>query len=526
MLLANLRKNSRSSILIFLFGIIIIVFIFSFGPASTGCRSGSMGPGDGFAAKVNGQKISRMDFERAYARQLDAMRERGQEVTREQADALGLGHPILDQLIDRELLIQAAKAEGLRVSDEDVRAELDKVPNFKQDGAFSQELYKDIVERQLGMMMWQFEDQIRDGLLVQKMVAGLSGAAKASDDEVTAELMREKEKYALSLVRFQVRAQKADLDAPTAEAIDAFAASNADTIKAHYEQFNARYNTPKQVHARHILVKTSPTMTEAQAIAKVKALKAKVEGGADFAELAKAESEDPGSKDKGGDLGKFGEGTMVPAFQNAAFAMKPGDISEPVVTQFGVHLIKVEDVQEAKVISLEEVTPSIAKELLIDDLAKAKAKAKAEATLEALKAGKSLAEQWPAEATEGATLPLGAPRVEETGDFRLTGDYIPRIGTLAALAQDLPTMKEGAADKVYEGNEMFVVLSLDKHEKANLDELKDPATMSSQRQALEEKRATEALDSLLSALRNKAKIQKNEAVVGPSGMDALLGLGS
>ena len=525
MLLANLRKNSRSSILLVLFGIIIVVFIVSFGPASTGCRSGAMSGNDGFAAEVNGQKISRQDFERAYARQIQALsRQTGQDgLTREQADALGIGARVLDQLIDRQLLVQAAMDEGLRVADEEIAEEIGKVEAFQKNGAFDQAEYQLIVERQLGMMMWQFEAQIREDLLVQKMVSSLTGAAKASDDEATAEFIREKERYALSLVRFSIGAQRSTLDAPTAEDIAAYAKDNADEIKAHYESNSARYNKLKQVQARHILVKTSPEVSEAQAIEKIKSLKAKIEGGADFAEIAKAESEDPGSKEKGGDLGTFGEGTMVPEFQAAAFAMKAGEISEPVVTSFGVHLIKVEKVIEPEVITLEQATDGIAREKLIDARAKAKAKEKAEATLNALKAGTSLAAQWPDEPADKEAA-LGQPRVEETGDFRLLGDYIPRVGMLPALAQDLPTMKEGPAEKVYESGDQFVVLSLDKHTRPNLDELKDAETMRSYRQKVIDRRASESIELLLASLREKANIAKNETLVGPAGLDALMGM--
>ncbi len=525
MLLANLRKNAHSSILVLLFGIIIVVFIFSFGPASTGCHSGAIKGSGGYAAKVNGHAISRQDFEQAYARQLQAIaRQTGQEgLTREQADALGIGARVLDQLIDRQLLLQAAMDEGLRVSDDEIAAELDKVDAFKKNGVFDQVEYQAIVERQLGMMMWQFEAQIRDDLLVQKMLSSLAGAAKASDDEAAAEFIREKERYALSLVRFPIQAQRAAIAAPTAEEIAAYAKERADEIKSHYEAHSARYNRPKQVQARHILVKTSPSVSQAQAIEKVEALKARIEGGADFAEVARAESEDPGSKDKGGDLGTFGEGTMVPEFQAAAFAMKSGELSGPVVTSFGVHLIKVEKVIEPEVITLEQASEGIAREKLIEARARDKARERAEATLAQLKAGTPLAEQWPDEPVEEGKA-LGNPRVEQTGDFRLMGEYIPRIGTLAALAEDLPAMKEGPAEEIYEVNDTFVVVSLDKHTRADLEALKDAETVRTYRQKVMDRRAAEVAEMFIASLRDKAKIARDESLVGPAGLDALMGL--
>jgi peptidyl-prolyl cis-trans isomerase C len=130
-----------------------------------------------------------------------------------------------------------------------------------------------------------------------------------------------------------------------------------DSVKPDEAALRAYYNDHKleyeQVKARHILIRMQGSrvplkanekdLTDAEALAKTKELRAKIEGGADFAAVAKEESDDTGSGANGGDLGAFGKGQMVPEFEKAAFAMKVGDISEPVKSQFGYHLIQVQD---------------------------------------------------------------------------------------------------------------------------------------------------------------------------------------
>ena len=527
MLMANLRENARSAGITILFGIIIVVFIFSFGPASNGCRSGAIKPGGDEAATVNGEVISRKKFEETYARQLMEIQRRSggrESISREQADALGFGTRVLDQLIDQELLLQAAQKEGLRVSDDEVVDELNKVDAFKVDGVFSKLAYANVVERSLGMPTWQFEDQLRRDLLLQKKVASIQASVRVSDDEIAAQYKSDKEVYALSAVRFSLQAKKAAVEAPTEEAIQADAAEHASEVEARYSQSKDRYNQSKQVRARHILIKTANGVTPEQAVEKIKAIKARIVGGEDFAEVAKAESEDDGSKVQGGDLGKFGEGAMVAEFQAAAFALKEGELSDPVLTKFGAHLIKVEEVIPAKTISLAEATPEIARALYIDAKAKELATQDAEEALKAVREGKTLAELWPAEEPdENGEMPasaLGKPRVETSGDFRLQGSFIPVIGISDELAADLPNMKIGPADKVYEAGGNIIAVVLDKHETADMAALTDEVK-ASYRERLASQRGDEALRSFLAAAKEKAKIRRDPSIGGVN-LDAVM----
>ncbi len=138
-------------------------------------------------------------------------------------------------------------------------------------------------------------------------------------------------------------------------------------VKAYYEKNKAEFSEPESVKASHILVKVPQDADEKawkDAEAKIKDIKKKLDGGADFAKLAQEMSDDPGSKAKGGDLGFFSKGRMVPEFEAAAFALKPGEVSQPVKTPFGYHLIKVVEKKDAHEKSFDEVKDQVKQNLL------------------------------------------------------------------------------------------------------------------------------------------------------------------
>ncbi len=137
-------------------------------------------------------------------------------------------------------------------------------------------------------------------------------------------------------------------------------------VKDFYDQHTDKFKRPAQIHARHILVRVKPDADEkawAEAKKKAEAIRKKaVAKGADFAELAKENSDGP-SKSRGGDLGWFARGSMVPAFEDAAFKLKKGEVSQPVRTQFGWHIVKKVDEREATTIPYDKIKPELENKL-------------------------------------------------------------------------------------------------------------------------------------------------------------------
>jgi peptidyl-prolyl cis-trans isomerase D len=527
-MLDTLRKSSKSALIYVFFAIIIVVFVFSFGPGSNGCRSGSVSNTgvDAFAARVNGESIPLTDFQLTYARVYKDYQSRaGGAFTEDLARSIGLKGQVLDQMIDRELLAQAALDHGIAVSDKELSEDLAKT--FAYQGKFDEDNYKLIVERQLGMTTWQYEDQERRRLAAQKMISTVAAGAKVADDEVRAEFIREKEKIDVAFVRFAPAAFKAEVTRPDDTEIASFIKGNTARIEEAYKTNSYRYHKPKRLNARHILVKVDDKATEAQAEAAKQRLvevRAKIVAGADFAALAKEVSEDPSNKDKGGELPEFGPGTMDPLFEKAAFQLKEGELSEPVRSRYGWHLVKVDKVLPEENKALEAVQHDLALELLLGDKAKEVARKKAEETLAAVKSGKTLEELWPPEVKKDDEQQMlrfdtagTRPAAATTGPFPPANDYVPKIGVDADLSRAVLTLEEKkpVADQVYEVNGSLFVVALKSHERPDFKEFE--AKMDEYRDRARQRKAGEQLDSFVKALKEKAKIEKNEGLLVGSG---------
>jgi peptidyl-prolyl cis-trans isomerase C len=244
--------------------------------------------GEGIVAMVNGTPISQEDFDRSLGFAKQQSSRMGKP-----ADDAQLKEGVLDQLIGSELLYQESKKTGVRIDAKTVDERLDQwKKRFPSD-----EEYKKALE-QMKVSDGQMRANVEKSLATEKFVM---------DNFVDKTTVPEKE------------------------------------IKDYYDSHPDMFKQPEQVQASHILIKLKPDASEseqAEALKKIKDVQEKQKKGEDFAELAKAHSECPSSS-KGGDLGFFGRGQMVPAFEEAAFTMKPGDVSDVVKTQFGYHLIKV-----------------------------------------------------------------------------------------------------------------------------------------------------------------------------------------
>jgi peptidyl-prolyl cis-trans isomerase D len=382
-----MRENAGSWIIKILLGVVVLVFIFlGIGPDRRGDQN--------IAAEVNKTVISVDDFRIAYNNVLEAYRRQfGDNLNDEFIKMLNLKANTLESLIDRQLIIQEADRFGIKVTDDEVRNLIRGISVFQENGQFNPDRYASYI-RYSRQTPEYFETMQRRDLMLKKFQGLIFEMAPVSDDEIRAFYTWEKTGVRIGHVRFDTEAFK-DLS-PTDDEILAHYEKNADNyrsepqvrarylcfdpaefraaitvsdedIQAFYSANQEKYARPKTVAARHILIRAEENapedMVEEKRLAAMNVYEMATKGGQDFAELARAYSED-GSKDQGGDLGTFEQGQMVQPFSDKAFSMKAGEISEPIRTRFGWHVIKVEAVNEARQQPLAEVRSDIENRLI------------------------------------------------------------------------------------------------------------------------------------------------------------------
>ena len=502
---------------------IAVVFTLQFGPGSRGCDAPLRSTPAASAAVVNGKEISLIDFNRAYARQLQYFRVQGNAIPAALARQLGLPQQVLDQLVMAELLAQTAEKEGIVASDAELRELLQKNPDFHKDGKFDRKRYQDVVFSYYGKRDTEFEADLRRQLAAGKLLDLVEAGAVVSEDEVKAKYFRDGNKANATLVRFLPTMFADKVPAPKPDETARFEKERVKEISDYYEANRFLYRQPERVRARHILIKVDKDAPQAQkdeAKQKIEGIRQEIEAGKDFAAAAKEYSEDPGSKDSGGDLGFNERSSWVPEFANAAFALKPGEMSKPVESQFGFHLIKLEEKKPPENKELQEVKGEIARQLLNKEKAKQLARASADKALAtALKSGKKLAQLYPAEKAKEGKPPKGRfeteskPSAVETGAFSFNGDNVPQLGAQPQLAHDIfEVTQPQLLDKVYPAGEGFALAEVtdrkrpsDSEFAVQKDGLRNDAIKAKQ---------LELRESFLKALKKRASIKTNDQALG------------
>src|SRR5215469_9271863 len=290
--------------------------------------------------------------------------------------------------------IAASEAErtGLRVTDDELRQYLKDLPIFRdEEGQFSPQRFRDFAEYKSGTER-RFVERLRDELLAQKLFRLIAANAQVSQVEAREALLRRLEEAQLAFVALDITRPPDGFQA-SPDRVKELLAKDEARVRAAYEQHPDRYHQHEQVHARHILFKLAKDAPPAQVEAtrkKAEAARERLASGADFAALARELSDDPGSKDKGGDLGFFPRGQMVPAFDQAAFSLEPGKLSEPVRTDFGFHLLRVEERRPAEDRTYEQVREELARELLAQDAGQVQARKDADELLQGIRNGRTL----------------------------------------------------------------------------------------------------------------------------------------
>jgi peptidyl-prolyl cis-trans isomerase D len=338
-----------------------------------------------YAVKVNGETVAIQTVQRAWQQRLSQMQQMlRDEVPPELAKAQQAA--LLDQFVQQTLLTQRANDYGYQVSDAALADRIREIPEFQADGKFSAERYNGVLV-QMGYSTAQFEAELKKELLIAQVQNAIVDSAFVAPYELERRYLLEKQErqidYALiaaSSFAGQVNVTDEQIQAwydshksdyQTTETVDleyleitramaeAKVSVDDNALRNYYETVKTRMESPERRRARHILITTEDGLDDEAAEKKAAELTAQANGGANFEELAKKNSKDSGSAQQGGDLGWAGRGMFVGPFEEALFSMAPGEIRGPVKTEFGYHVLKLEEIEAGHVRTFEEVRPEI-----------------------------------------------------------------------------------------------------------------------------------------------------------------------
>jgi len=464
-MLRQLRnKEVAKKILIGLAIIIIPAFVLW----GAGSMRGSRREGPAYAGYIFGKKVSLEDYANAWraVRNEAMMRYENFEKI---YDKLNLEEEAWTRLI----MLNEAGRLGIRVRDDEVVDAIQSFPFLSRGGRFDNELYNYIVTNTFRMTAREFEEDIRDSIKISKLAQDILSDVTVSEEELLEEYKKRNEEAKISYVIQSAGDFNDKVEIAEDETEDYYTrnfekykmpeqvnieyvefsyedymdkdAVTEDEISYYYETHMDEYEHPESIKARHILLEDEETANE---------ILEKLKGGADFAEMARQHSTGP-TKDKGGDLGYFERGKMVPEFEEAAFALESGEISEIVKTQFGYHIIKVEDKKEGHTDKLEDVRIDIIKSI-------AEENARIEAYEDAVNAYDAIRQETgfeEAAETAGKT-------VKETGYFSRMG-LIPDIGWNPDLQEEAFKLEAGELGQLIsidgsESDSNFLIRLIDK----------------------------------------------------------------
>lgn len=419
----------------------------------------------GSAAVVDGEAISSKEFRRNYYRWSERLRSQYGEAF--DPTKVRLANMVMNQLIDQRVLSETAESAGIQATDDDILKFIKD--QFKgENGTFSEQAFSGYLSSQ-GYTEATFAAEIRREITLQKLQEFLNMTTFVPTKEAEISYKLSSAKLDVDFLKFDLKDLKLSL--PKTE-IDAFVAdaANKAKIEDYYKKNQHDFSKPAKVHARHILIAfkgarnasgEAANRSKEQAKTRADEILAKVRApGADFATIAKEKTDEPSGKTKGGDLGFFTKDAMAKEFSDAAFALKPGEISGVVESPFGFHIIKVEGKQDAEEKSLADATPIIARKLLEREKAPAILATDAEKTLESLKAGKPV---------DGMIKEYGVSW-QNTGPFAVDSKYIPKMGSDRELKDAVLSLKNVGKpyDKVLSSGDSRFVIRLKSRQDADM----------------------------------------------------------
>ena len=387
----SIRKHSKI-VMFLLFLLIIPSFVL------VGIDSNYFSGGSPVVARVDGKDITQADWDNAHRMESDRIRAQSPGIDAKLLDSPQARYATLERLVRDRVLQVAAQNMHMLTSDARLARELQSIPQIaalkRADGTLDAEAYRALAGAQ-GLTPEGLEARIRQDLSVNQVMGGVMGSAFSGPAEARLALDALFQRREIQIARFnasafvsKVAVTDADLEAyytahPAKfqqaeqasveyvvldlDAVKAGITLSEDDLRTYYKENLNRLAGKEERRASHILInasKDAPADARTQAKAKAEELLAQVrKAPGSFAEIAKKESQDPGSAPSGGDLGFFGPGAMVKPFEDAVFSMKKGEISDVVETDFGFHIILLSDIKTPRQPSFEELRPSLEAEL-------------------------------------------------------------------------------------------------------------------------------------------------------------------
>jgi peptidyl-prolyl cis-trans isomerase D len=450
---------------------VVIVFVLGFVYFS----GSSADPGDRASqviARVGSTEITGAEFERIYRARLDNYREQYRGgLTPEMLRFLDLPRQVLDGMIQRKIELEEARRLKLKVGNDEVARAVMSYPAFQQNGQFiGRDKYVQLLSR-YSYTPERFEEELREDLLASKYAQLVRASILVPETELAREFATRNDKATIEYLlipasRLESGVQPTDTDLkgyyekhreryrkPEQRRIKyllvdqakvrAKAAATDTELRAEYALRRDALKVPEQVVTSHILIKSDPAKgpeaDDAAARAKAEKILARAKAGEDFARLAKESSEDASNKETGGQLPPFSRGQMVAEFEQAAFAMSPGEIVGPVKTQFGYHVIQLTSKNPEHVQSFEEARGALAADL-------SQRKAQAETSRQARDLSEKV-RKLPKDSDEELRKLQSDVVTFNTTPWVARGEPIPGVGANAQFTQEAFSLKLGKMSK-------------------------------------------------------------------------------
>ncbi len=532
-MLQQIRDHSRGVFgWIILGAIVVVLTLFGFGAFTAFVSS------EPTVAKVGKAEITRGELEQGIDRQRRQMlAQMGPDVDPDLLDDDLLGDRVLANLVQRRLLLEGARTAGMVVSEREIDRTIVAMEEFRSEGRFDPDRFR-FVLGSAGMTPPGFRRALAEDLLIEQLAGGLgetSFTTRRELEDMAALLLQERDAAWLRFdpegFREQVEVDDARLRDFYERHLDDYFAEEQVVVRyvmlerdaiiddvevteaalrGAYEREMEAFEGQERRRASHILISINDARSEAEALIKAQELRERIMEGEDFAELARQHSDDPGSALDGGDLGMAGRDTFVPPFERALFDLdNTGDVSEPVRTQFGVHLIRLEEVASSEPPTFERRRPSL--------LARLKEEGARARFSELRQELDTLAFETP-DLQEPAEI-LGL-EIREAGPFtRAGGEGLFANRDLVRAAFSSEVLEEGYNSSAIEvGDGVVVVLRVDERERARQRDYDEVAEeVRTDYVAVESRRlAREAAETALTRLQEGAR---TTTVAGLYGLD-------